>query len=1177
MKFLSPLLTPGRLSAVVEQQIRRVENEAETRDEPLFCGLSQDNEIDGVLNLWEGDVNDAENAADLRKRLVDQRLRFAISPLAQARAFLQHAGSCRQNTKLEPIRMDRLSFLAACLARLSAHTPILVAGSNVSTLTCFSHRVKDFSKEYDLELLPDLVTSIASLGILLLPSALEESIFAKIQVVFATKEHAVLKSIWDFETLLEVGRMPASCCEALMLLAICFGPLGLQTKRLLERLEAMAMRAPIELAMLKMKTERTGLMEALKLKGRDDEATEIERLKAELAATKRRLIAAEAKHRPTSVSPARQPSKELREKVALARQDSKDRSANPPAPPKPKAAGAPPPAPPPVASGVPPAPPPVASGVPPPPPPVAPGAPPPGGAAVPVAKKKAFEQFKEIVAQPIEGKEIREKGEIRGVSKKLSGILVDPAKAKDLRQIPLVTDPTTLRPDPNRRKEEYLSTYAQAVQSLTDDGQKPFQIAGRVGNKPEEWYKDGVRSTWAAQTGFTSFLVLGTTIPKPTTSDVAVQDGGKASKKLIKAKAKSSSDTSYGAAYRLVMKDMTLHSFVGNFETMYDLEIADLMRGLWGRLTKEIAFDKGTFQKKDFLAWVQTLGQELLDLVTIFLQVSDDPWQLDETLEKDDDGNFVDEKIDALINKLRIIRYDDAQRFGMFQTYDTLKGEFDSLQDGPDRDVKRLQMNKEFEAVARARVLLANPGNNVKGNLKPYMSEFHKLFFRMRRYGPRLNAVLKFADGIGDIQTELTRIQTKITQINAICDSLRNPTYTQIRLLLYDAVNTWTFYQDDAQASRIVDAVQSFNDIIFKSNQTFKEETDETTNRTKFTPQGLKDLRIDGNLMRVYFFLAAALESDDLKTVYKFLQVLRKRLNELGTTSIPELFKDITAIKARSDEGTLMNNIKGITAAFTPKTVTELVGPNLKTPASMGLEQRRAEEAVNLVLENIRTQDEYEYDIDKEEHAKGSATLESRVSIISIGLQDEIKAVEDIECSMSLAQLVAPLDIDSKTSDDEKRVKADESLQTLRTLCSDFIVGIEQFDPKIATRIQEDEAARSVLGPVAEAAASVSATPVPKAVSKPTTSRSASWNSSRLPQIPSVLDKMFEHLEVPTSMTLPTNTSSELSLPEIINLFRDLVKDKDIENAQKEARGDILFFDAIAFKARDAIRASFPV
>ena len=70
---------------------------------------------------------------------------------------------------------------------------------------------------------------------------------------------------------------------------------------------------------------------------------------------------------------------------------------------------------------------------------------------------------------------------------------------------------------------------------------------------------------------------------------------------------------------------------------------------------------------------------------------------------------------------------------------------------------------------------------------------------------------------------------------------------------------------------------------------------------------------------------------------------------------------------------------------------------------------------------------------------------------------------------------------------------------------------------------------------------------------------------------------MFEHLEVPTSMTLPTNTSSARSLPEIINLFRDFVTDKDIQKAQEEARGDILFFDAIAFKARDAIRASFAV
>ena len=223
-----------------------------------FCGMPHTTKASGVLDIWgRTEENGSDETIDsveiLQKMLLELKIELLVSPVGGRRAVVKHAiNYCDKATSTTESVLPRLALLSACLARLGAHTPLLFVSPNGTTIQCF--KSPEPAIEIKDEMFGDLIRKIASLGILLLqeggasPLGDPGRTMVLPLSVDTTAPNLVIKSLDTLSSSLRVNLMPPSCCEALMLLGLCFGNDSKKTDgTLLRRLYVVARNAAQQL------------------------------------------------------------------------------------------------------------------------------------------------------------------------------------------------------------------------------------------------------------------------------------------------------------------------------------------------------------------------------------------------------------------------------------------------------------------------------------------------------------------------------------------------------------------------------------------------------------------------------------------------------------------------------------------------------------------------------------------------------------------------------------------------------------------------------------------------------------------------------------------------------------------------------------------------------------------
>jgi len=224
----------ARAAAEIEKLSSELIDEDEGFVQPerfALCALpDHDAGIPGLLNRWSDATLDAVLAvpdAEALLTLVGRRragLKHSSTP--QARLLLRHVNEALlpryRATELMPDLVadttDRQSraFLVALLARLGAHVPMLLAGTD-RCIVWFPEGAFEWTPNPRPALLKRMVAAIASLQLVILPKSTTNSGFLEYTIV--TADAAMLVHVEVRPDGLVRDLLPPACCEALMLFA----------------------------------------------------------------------------------------------------------------------------------------------------------------------------------------------------------------------------------------------------------------------------------------------------------------------------------------------------------------------------------------------------------------------------------------------------------------------------------------------------------------------------------------------------------------------------------------------------------------------------------------------------------------------------------------------------------------------------------------------------------------------------------------------------------------------------------------------------------------------------------------------------------------------------------------------------------------------------------------------
>ena len=158
----------------------------------LLCGIGDQGDVGGLLNVWRPSAGAAKNTEELVELVSTLKTGFALSSTPQLRLFLRHAIAfqCLIASTLD----EANTLVVACLARLGAHFPLLIGNHSACIVCTPTQHTPIFAWNANLQgsadALAQMVASVAALGVMFIPAA--EGGFLKRTFMLETPRRASL-------------------------------------------------------------------------------------------------------------------------------------------------------------------------------------------------------------------------------------------------------------------------------------------------------------------------------------------------------------------------------------------------------------------------------------------------------------------------------------------------------------------------------------------------------------------------------------------------------------------------------------------------------------------------------------------------------------------------------------------------------------------------------------------------------------------------------------------------------------------------------------------------------------------------------------------------------------------------------------------------------------------------
>lgn len=511
----------------------------------------------------------------------------------------------------------------------------------------------------------------------------------------------------------------------------------------------------------------------------------------------------------------------------------------------------------------------------------------------------------------------------------------------------------------------------------------------------------------------------------------------------------------------------------------FDFDVPKMIENIWDSLTTGVEREGQVFEE-----WLRFLAKTLNPAMGQILLTSKKFNILKaETVAKGKTEPASPKAVEELLNSLGVVSTENAGDLGWLQKYKRLQ---EAVKSDPGNQRKNEELEKEIQDITAKRILLADPEfmRNHKDKLGEYMLGHQAMIYRFSKYSVLLTSVAKFTTTIGDALTEISLAVVKARQLEELCKLLQKSIFKAIQLLLFQAVNTWSFQKDDEVASRFEATVENFSSFSFNAFA-------ETLTKPDGTPAPQlpkKLLRKTGDKLgdekdvKVYFFLSNGIKDrDDRTKLLTYLKRLFGLLEKLGTNPI-----DFTNTKERilrQREADVKGDVTEMLQLFAPRSDAEFVGTFSRTPSKL-------DKAVDIALKKLKKDlaaKRTVYTISSEQHEAGSSRLKDNVAYLQELINKKLKTeLADLECTTTIASIISPIQYaeeyatfqkktkaaetsikDAKSMEEKQRLQeqldllkrnfkkvsntnADRLLVSLKRMCQDFIIGLEQVEYEAA-------------------------------------------------------------------------------------------------------------------------------